>query len=93
MSLEKDLWGNDIIYHEPLPEGNERKKTEPKGYAAPPGTGPKGETCKSCKFYAIRKFSKSYRKCLKVRGRWTRGPGTDILAKSPACHYWENNKT
>ena len=58
------------------------------GYAAPPGTGPDGETCKTCEHYAIVQFSRRYRKCGLIRKRWTPGPGTDIKAGSPACHYW-----
>ena len=66
-----------------------RKTTQPRGYAARPGTGPAGETCKSCDHYTHRKFSKTYRKCALNRAAWTRGPGSDIKAGSPACEKWE----
>lgn len=65
--------------------GNKRA-TQPKGYVALPGTGPKGETCGTC----THKVSmRKYRKCELNRPRWTHGPGTDILARSPACSKWE----
>lgn len=62
---------------------------EPRGYAAPPGTGPAGETCKTCKHYTHRHWGGTYRKCMLNRAKWTRGPGTDIRAGSPACSKWE----
>lgn len=60
-----------------------------KGYAAPPGTGPVGERCRSCKHLARKGRAKTYLKCGLMRRHWTNGPGTDILAKSPACRHWE----
>lgn len=61
----------------------------PKGYAAIPGTGPKGETCKSCRHLYRRRMSKTYLKCELMRRIWTGGAGTDIKASSPACQRWE----
>lgn len=58
---------------------------QPRGYAYFPGTGPKGETCKTCR-HAI-KFRRWY-KCDAASSRWTGGRGTDILAGAPACKYW-----
>lgn len=92
MTAEKpvDLFGVEITSPEPAPIADgKRRKTVPRGYAAPPGTGPKGETCRSCVHYALRQMGGTYRKCAKVKERWTGGPGTDILAKSPACAFWE----
>lgn len=90
---EKDLFGDDIPPDVVEPVANptkKRRKTTPKGYAAPPGGGPKGETCKTCEHYCrVGGHSKAYRKCGLVRARWTNGPGTDILAKSPACAMWK----
>lgn len=87
---ELDLFGQPVTSAPPpaLADGK-RRKTQPKGYAAPPGTGPKGETCRSCAHYCRVEPAKRYLKCGKVRARWTGGPGTDILARSPACAYWE----
>jgi hypothetical protein len=88
----KDLWGNEVDIKEPGPiASDKRKATKINGYAAPPGTGPKGETCKTCSFYTHRSGMK-YRKCYKIVAKWTGGPGTDILARSPACRYWEPRK-
>lgn len=57
-----------------------------RGYAAKPGTGPKGETCGSCKH--IRR-GRRYRKCELTRACWTHSQRTDILARAPACAKWE----
>ena len=62
------------------------KKT---GYAARPGTGPEGETCKTCEHYVrVSYHGKLWRKCFLMRRFWTHGPGTDIKAGSPACRKW-----
>lgn len=58
------------------------------GYAAPPGTGPAGETCGSCGHLARRRFAKVYLKCGLMEAHWTGGTGTDVRAKSPACRNW-----
>jgi hypothetical protein len=57
-----------------------------RGYAFHPGTGPAGETCATCQHIA--RFAK-FRKCNKAKAIWTGGPRTDILARAPACKYWE----
>lgn len=62
---------------------------QPRGYAHPPGTGPEGETCGTCKHMARNKWSKVYLKCDLARHLWTHGPGSDIRARSPACKAWE----
>lgn len=67
-----------------------QKKT---GHAWKPGTGPAGETCKTCEHYVIRRYSKTYRKCGLMRAQWTAGPGTDIRASDPACKKWEIKTT
>lgn len=92
MNPELDLFGAPILSPEPVANSDKRKPTKPNGYAAPPGTGPAGETCKTCEHYSGRRLSKIYRKCGLVRERWTGGPGTDIFARSPACRYWEKAK-
>jgi hypothetical protein len=60
-------------------------------YAALPGTGPAGETCGSCKNIVRRQWDKIYLKCGLCRDRWTKGPGTDIKARSPACSKWADD--
>jgi len=90
MSPDVDLFGQPFLERElPAPSDGKRKPTPRKGYAAPPGTGPAGETCRSCEHYARVEHAKVYLKCALVKARWTGGPGTDILARSPACKYWE----
>lgn len=90
MIPETDLFGATITSPLPAPPGDgKRRKTVLRGYAAPPGTGPKGEMCKTCVHYHVRRMGGEYRKCAKVSERWTGGPGTDILARSPACSFWE----
>lgn len=62
--------------------------TQPKGYAARPGTGPVGETCGSCRHRTRVEHARSYPKCDLARHKWTGGRGSDILVKSPACERW-----
>lgn len=84
-----DLFGCEITTPAPVAPGvPQKRKTKPNGYAALPGTGPAGETCKTCAFYSGVRYAKKYRKCLLMLPQWTGGPGTDILARSPACAYW-----
>jgi len=58
-----------------------------KGYAAAPGSGPAGETCKTCRHHVIIQIKNIYHKCGLVH--WTAGAKTDIRLKSPACRRWE----
>jgi hypothetical protein len=63
------------------------KRKRKGGYAATPGTGPQGETCKTCR-HIRRKMGgrKSYPKCALVK--WTSGTATDIRVHAPACSRW-----
>lgn len=69
-----------------------RKPTVKRGYAAAPGTGPEGQTCKTCQFKVSSdgRSAKHFLKCELRRSTWTNGEGTDILARSPACSKWES---
>lgn len=78
-----DLFGNDDI--EP-PKKRKRRATRPNGYAANPGGGPRGKTCRSCK-HKVRRDR--YLKCALSAPNWTNGTGSDILARSPACGLYE----
>ena len=95
----RDLFGNEVAFD---PQGpaltpKERRKlkhgrttTLPRGHAAPPGSGPAGETCKGCAHYVrLQYHDYVHLKCEANRARWTRGPGSDIRAKDPACKLWE----
>jgi hypothetical protein len=59
------------------------------GYAAQPGTGPAGKTCRQCRYFTHVHKASVYRKCLRMRAQWTGGPGTDIKASAPACLHFE----
>ena len=63
------------------------KRGQPKGNAAPIGSGPAGETCATCANCRRIEFSKVYWKCALVKP--TCGPGTDIRRKWAACSRWE----
>ena len=81
-----DLFGEDMPY-------SERLRSKKTGYPYPPGTGPKDETCRSCKFLYRHEMSRVYLKCWKMKRDWTHGSGTDIKARSPACKLWEKKET
>lgn len=68
-----------------------RKPTTPKGYAAPPGSGPADKTCRDCKHKQTMSNTgaKSWIKCVLMKAAWTHGPGSDIRASSPACRRFE----
>lgn len=78
-----DLFGNEIL-DQPKTSGRAN------GYSAPPGTGPTGETCKSCHHCIGMRWSakKTFFKCLLVHKTWNHSYGTDIRLKSPACRNW-----
>lgn len=67
-------------------------QSRPRGHAWTPGTGPAGETCRSCKHYTRRLYAKAYLKCGLMRAQWTGGPKTDIRASDPACKKWERQE-
>lgn len=93
----KDLLGHEITVEEAreIERGGKKKRDEtPKGYAARPGSGPAGETCKTCIHAQLsHTYRHRYWKCDIIQHRWTRGPGTDIRLKSPACSFWKSKLT
>lgn len=51
---------------------------------------PAGQTCGSCNH--CRKnatYNRTFYKCGLMRGSWTRGSGSDIRIKWPACSLWD----
>lgn len=79
---DTDLWNQPI--------GTFKRKTSaPHGHAGPVGSGPKGETCGTCKHLTRVRHAKTYLKCGLMRKQWTGGPGTDVRAKDAACWKWE----
>lgn len=88
----KDLFGNELTEAQAVALVRRKSKTpQRRGYAAMPGTGPKGETCKTCRHNAVISMSKTFHKCLLMKAHWTGGYGTDILVKAPACRRWEKS--
>ena len=52
----------------------------------PIGSGPAGETCGTCRHKTtMPQTAGRYLKCHLVERYWTRGAGTDIKARWPAC--------
>ena len=92
---DRDLFGAEIPSPRPGARTDAERKRErrraaekPRGYAAPPGSGPAGETCKSCRHsYRRDGANRNFWKCDLIRA--TKGPGTDIRVSSPACSRWE----
>lgn len=69
---------------------NKAVRIKAKGlYAALPGTGPAGETCRTCEHLSGKRMSRRYYKCELTRAKWTGGAGTDVKVRSPACSKWE----
>ncbi len=87
MTTDLDLWS------QPLGAAKRKGKRDEsaRGYPARPGTGPTGETCKTCNHLCRVQYAKTYLKCALTRQAWTQSPKTDIRAKSPACQLWERN--
>ena len=87
--MTDDLFGLDRALTPRERKGLKRSGPVPRGYVMPPGTGPEGETCGSCKHLYRNQMAKTYLKCNLARHKWTGGGGSDIRAKSPACQKWE----
>lgn len=94
----KDWRGNEVTVEEarvllrgkdPTKPRKRSKDPEPAGYADQPGTGPAGETCKTCRHLFRNRLAKTYLKCRLAAAIWTGGRKTDVLAGSPACRLWD----
>ena len=84
-----DLFGAET--EEPRTKG--KRSYEAGGYARRPGSGPAGETCKTCEHCCrVSGGNGRFFKCDVIKHRWTCGPGTDVRLKSPACELWEAEK-
>jgi hypothetical protein len=95
--MNVDLFGQPLAEAELLQKPQRRPRTGRPwrgGYAAYPGTGPKGEKCKSCA-YAVRVQggANSYTKCKLMEFVWTHGAGSDIKLKTAACSRWPPSLT
>ena len=86
MNADPSLFGWD----QPM-RPRKAQRGQPKGNAAPIGSGPTGETCRTCRHAYSVGYSKNYWKCSLVKA--TGGPGTDIRLKWAACSRWEAKTT
>ena len=84
----RDMFGNEVTVEEARKLLKAKTKPTKRGYAAPPGTGPQGETCGTCRHIYRNRMAKTYLKCELMKAVWTGGPGTDILSRAPACREW-----
>lgn len=87
-----DLFGNNTKPAAVTPSGRMKKKVVPNGYAWSPGTGPTGKTCGHCEHRTATFTAKTFYKCRLAEERWARGRRTDILVRSPACKFFEQDK-
>lgn len=80
----------------PMLTPEQRRKLKPpcgtgaRGHVAPPGTGPDGETCGSCKHLYRKRMAGTYLKCALNEAKWTGGGKTDVRARDHACRMWES---
>lgn len=91
--MAEDLFGEAPTQASSGPVGPKGGKhyVKPWGYYMPPGTGPAGETCKTCKHITVKgNCAGRYLKCRRSISKWTGGRKSDILANSPACSGWES---
>ncbi len=68
-----------------------RKSLGRQGHAADPGSGPEGETCRTCRHLTRIRHSRMYLKCELMRKHWTGGKGSDVRSGDPACREWERD--
>lgn len=66
-----------------------KRLSNKRGHASVPGTGPEGETCRSCANLVRLYMAKTYLKCGLMRPFWTGGQATDVRAGDAACKRWE----
>ncbi len=85
------LFGRWEVLEPPAPGKARRKTPERRGYVAPPGTGPEGETCGSCG-HCVRSWNDKFAKCRLVEKFWTGGYATDVRRRAPACKKWEKER-
>jgi hypothetical protein len=98
-----DLFGNEVPDRALTPlerrrlEARHREgpKYRANGYAAPPGSGPDGKTCKGCLWFRRNEtYNRTFLKCgHESAPKWTHSYGTDIRATAPACRHWADPST
>ena len=87
----RDLFGAEMTPDEvKAAKGVKRKDPIPSGHYCPKGTGPEGETCKTCRHCVRREGVQGhFLKCAKAKAKWTGGRKSDIRAHDAACKGWE----
>lgn len=81
-----DLFG--VKTAEPKAKG--KRSYAARGYARRPGSGPDGETCKTCGHCCkLHRDGWAGYKCAVIRHRWSRSPATDVALRSPACEAFQ----
>lgn len=90
---ERIATGGDRPFFEPLPIDlfglplrDQVVRRRDLAHAAPPGSGPAGETCGSCGRMRVSRLARCYFKCGLVRSSC--GPATDIRKRDSACRFW-----
>lgn len=78
------------LFGDPEPARNQRARRI-QGHAAPPGSGPVGETCGTCAHCRFREYSagRRYYKCGRMAAHWSADRSTDIRKGDAACRHWE----
>lgn len=67
-----------------------RRLSNKRGHIQPPGTGPAGETCRTCRYLSRSTgHAKTYLKCWLAKAFWTGGTATDVREGDAACRRWE----
>ena len=85
---DTDLFGEKVYARTPTEIKRDRRRanSRPRGHAAPPGSGPDGDTCGSCGHIYYFERSKRYYKCGLVKP--THGSATDLRKRDLACSRW-----
>lgn len=84
MIYDHDLFGKPIATPQPPKPGRRI------GYAARPGTGPKGQRCNTCRFcIVVTQSGERVRKCELKAPIWTTTDETNVKHNAPACKMWE----
>lgn len=87
--MRADLFGAQTS--EPKAKG--KRSYAARGFAARPGTGPAGETCRSCNHSVqVAAGNRVVWKCGLCRAGWSKSPRTDIRINADACELWEKAK-
>lgn len=84
--IERDLFGEQVPAVPARKDGKPRKI----GYAARPGSGPRGQRCGTCKFAqrVVHRGEFTHKGEL-MTFVWQHNAASDISLRAPACSKWE----